>query len=220
MKEQDIIRLVDHTILRPACTWREVQHCCDEAVAAEAASVCLSPIFVARAAEYLGGRLPICTVVGFPHGAVKSVVKWFEADRALKAGAEEIDMVLNLSWVKDAHWTALREELRALRAVTRKRVLKVIVETCYLTEDEKRRLCDLVAEAEADFIKTSTGFGTGGATVEDVRLFRETLPDFVKIKASGGVRSFDDARAMLQAGADRLGSSALVPLYLQQQKGE
>lgn len=216
MEMKTILQRVDHTILSPQARWEEVKTICDEAIWGEAASVCLPPCYVAQAAEYLKGRIPVCTVVGFPHGNVTSAIKALEAEHALASGAVEIDMVINLGMVKDQRWEELFSELCTMRSVCQGAVVKVIVETCLLTEEEKRKLCRLVSEAKADYIKTSTGFSTGGATVEDVRLFRANLSKDVKIKASGGIRTFEAAQAMVEAGADRLGSSALIPLAKQQ----
>jgi deoxyribose-phosphate aldolase len=176
------------------------------------ASVCLSPVFTAQAFAYLAGRLPLCTVIGFPSGAHSTKVKVLELTDAVQNGAQELDMVIHVGMVKEARWAAVLEELRAMKEACEGRILKVIVETCLLTQDEKIRLCALVAESGADFIKTSTGFGTGGATVEDVALFRRELPPHVKVKASGGIRSRQAAENLLRAGADRLGSSVLVAL--------
>lgn len=215
MEIKSMLQHVDHTILSPQAKWEEVKIICEEAKWGQAASVCIPPCYVSQAADYLNGSIPVCTVVGFPHGNVTSEIKALEAEHALGSGAVEIDMVINLGMVKDERWDDLLSELCTLRAVCQGYVLKVIVETCLLTEEEKRKLCHLVSEAKADYIKTSTGFSTGGATAEDVRLFRAILPKEVKIKASGGIRSFEAAQAMLEAGADRLGSSALIPLAKQ-----
>ena len=216
MDYQAILHRVDHTLLKPEATWPQVQALCDEAVEMKTASVCISPCFAAQARDYLAGRLPICTVIGFPSGAVTTRLKMLEAQDAMENGAAELDMVINIGFAKEGRWEALSSELRALREVTAGFVLKVIVEMCLLTREEKLRLCGLVAEAQADYMKTSTGFSTGGATVEDIRLMRENLPPFVKVKASGGIRSFQDGQVMLEAGADRLGASALVPLAKQE----
>lgn len=212
MDQKEILRRVDHTILKPEATWPQVQVICDEALWGNCASVCIPPCFVSPVAEYLQGRVPVCTVLGFPHGNVDTASKCFEAQRAIAAGAAELDMVINLGFVKQQRWDALLEELRALRAVCEGKILKVIIETCLLEQEEKRRLCHLVSESGADFIKTSTGFSTGGAALADVQLFRENVAPSVRIKASGGIRDFAAAEAFVAAGAVRLGSSALVAL--------
>lgn len=212
MTKQQILQQVDHTILKPEATWMQVQAVCDEALWGGVASVCLSPCHVAEAAKYLGAHLPICTVIGFPHGTSEWRVKAFEAECARASGATELDLVLSLGLVKEGRWSAVLDELRSLRTAADGAILKVIVETCLLTQEEKRRLCALVSEAGADYIKTSTGFSSGGATLADVRLFRAELATSVKIKAAGGIRSFESAQAFLEAGADRIGSSALVAL--------
>lgn len=212
MKREDILAHVDHTLLRPEATWSEAEATCGDAVEASVASVCLSPVFVERAAGMLQGRLPLCTVIGFPHGTSTGRVKALEAEDAVKRGADELDMVISLSMVKERRFSALLEEIRGVKEASQGRLLKVIVEACLLTEEEKIRLCHLVSESGADYIKTSTGFSSGGATIEDVRLFREELAPHVKIKAAGGIRTWKAAEAFLAAGADRIGSSALVPL--------
>lgn len=210
MEIWEILRCVDHTILKPEATWNEVQHVCEEAVWGKTASVCLSPCYVPQAVSFLQGRLPVCTVIGFPHGTAQETVKAFEAEQACRAGALEIDMVIALGLVKQGSWTQLLRELRTIKTACGDAILKVIVEACLLSEPEKIRLCDLVSESGAAYIKTSTGFSTGGATLEDVRLFRQHIASDVKIKAAGGIRSFEAAQAFIEAGADRIGSSALV----------
>ena len=212
MNYSKILHAVDHTLLKPEATWAQVQALCEEGLEANVASVCISPCFVASARDYLQGRLPVCTVVGFPSGAHTTRVKVAEAEDAVENGAAELDMVIGIGLAKAARWGELLEEISALREVTSGRILKVIVEMSLLSQEEKLRLCELVARAGADFMKTSTGFSSGGATREDICLMRQQLPSEVKIKASGGIRSFADALVMLEAGADRLGSSALVPL--------
>lgn len=212
MTQQDILHTVDHTILKPEATWDDAKRICDEALWGNTASVCLSPCFVPKAAHYLQGRLPLCTVIGFPHGTSATEVKAWESEHALRYGAHEIDMVIGLGLVRDARWEALLAEVRTVKAACGDAILKVIVEACLWTDAEKIRLCELVSAAGADFIKTSTGFSAGGATLADVRLFRSHIAPHVKIKAAGGIRTFADATAFLEAGADRLGSSALVAL--------
>ncbi len=212
MELREILRRVDHTLLRPDARWDEIRTVCDEAARFGTASVCLPPSFVTRAAAYLDGRVPVCTVIGFPNGYAATAVKCFEAADAVAHGADEVDMVVNLGWVKDGRWDDILRELRAVRACTDGKVLKVIVETCLLTDGEKRTLCDLVGRSGADFIKTSTGFSSGGATVADVSLLAACRPPHLKIKAAGGIRTVADAEALIAAGADRLGTSRLVAL--------
>lgn len=216
MDTKTILQHVDHTVLAPQATWEDVKTICEEAKWGHAASVCIPPCFVKKASDYLQGEIPVCTVIGFPHGNVSTEVKVFEAEYARRCGAVELDMVINIGMVKEARWTDLLEELKAMRVACEGATLKVIIETCLLTDEEKARLCELVSEAGADYIKTSTGFSTGGATVADVLLFREKLAPQVRIKASGGIRTMEAAQAFLEAGADRLGSSALIPLAKQQ----
>ena len=200
----------DHTGLKQTTTWTQVQKLCDEAISGNAASVCIPPCYVAKAKAYVNGAMPICTVIGFPNGYQTTMVKLVETKEALANGADEIDMVINLCDVKNGEWDKVAHEIKALKHACGNRVLKVIVETCYLTEAEKVHLCKIVTEAKADYIKTSTGFGSAGATVEDVTLFRKECGADVKIKAAGGIRTVEDAEKMLSAGADRLGSSALL----------
>lgn len=216
MNDKEILKHVDHTILKPEATWVEAKQICDEGLWGQTASVCLSPCFVPTAVEYLAGRLTVCTVIGFPHGNVDTKVKAFEAEQARRAGATEIDMVISLGLVKEGRWDDLLSQVRAVKSAGEDALLKVIVEACLLTQEEKIRLCTLVSEAGADYIKTSTGFSSGGANVEDVTLFRQHIAPGVKIKAAGGIRRFEAARAFLDAGADRIGSSALVPLAMKQ----
>jgi deoxyribose-phosphate aldolase len=203
---------VDHTLLAQTATWEEIRAICDQGVQYGCASVCIPPSYVKQAAEYLKGRARVCTVIGFPNGYSTTAVKAFEAKDAADNGADEIDMVVNLGWVKDQNWDALLDEMKAVRSATEGRVLKVIIETCLLTDEEKRKLCQLVTEAKADYIKTSTGFSTGGATREDVALFAENVGPEVKIKAAGGISTMQDAEDFLALGADRLGTSRIVKL--------
>ena len=212
MSNQEILRRVDHTLLATTATWEEIRQICDDGVAYGCASVCIPPSYVKQASEYLAGRLPICTVIGFPNGYSTTAVKVFEAQDAIANGAEEIDMVINLGWVKDQKWDLLLDEMQQMRDACGEKVLKVIVETCQLTQEEKIRMCELVAQAGADFIKTSTGFAQGGATREDVALFREYVGPEVKIKAAGGIATLEDARDFIALGADRLGTSRIVKL--------
>jgi len=210
MNAMEILTHVDHTLLKPESTWDQVKALCDEAMEYHCASVCIPPAFVKRAVDYVQGNLKVCTVIGFPNGYHTTAAKIFETKDAVENGASEIDMVINIGLVKDRDWKALGEEIAGVKAACLGRPLKVIIETCLLTDLEKQRLCQIVAKEEADYLKTSTGFSTGGATREDVALLRANLPETVKVKASGGVRTLEDAQAYLELGAERLGASALV----------
>lgn len=212
MEKQEILRFVDHTLLKQAATWEEIRKTCQEGIENGTASVCIPPAFAAQASAYLQGRLPLCTVIGFPNGYQTTETKVFEAAEAVKNGADEIDMVIRIGWAKEDRFEKILEEINRVKEACGGKLLKVIVETCLLTEEEKIALCDVVGRSEAEFIKTSTGFAGGGATLEDIRLFRRHLPKGKKIKAAGGIRSVEDAAAFLEAGADRLGSSSLVAL--------
>lgn len=210
MNAMEILTHVDHTLLKPESTWEQIKTLCDEAMEYHCATVCIPPAFVKRAVEYVQGNLKICTVIGFPNGYHTTAAKIFETKDAVENGASEIDMVINLGFVKDRDWKALAEEIAGVKAACLGRPLKVIIETCLLNDLEKQRLCQIATKEEADYVKTSTGFSTGGATREDVALLRASLPETVKVKASGGVRTLEDAQAYLELGADRLGASALV----------
>lgn len=212
MELRDILSKVDHTLLRQTATWEEIRTLCDDGVRYGTASVCIPPSYVARARDYLAGRLPICTVIGFPNGYMTTAAKVAETKDAVANGADEIDMVINLGDLRDGRYDAIADEIRAIRTACSGKVLKVIVETCLLTEEEKIRMCSIVGKSGADFIKTSTGFSTGGATPEDVALFAAHVPPHLKIKAAGGIRSFEDAERFLSLGASRLGTSAIVKL--------
>ena len=218
MELKEILSRCDHTLLRQDATVAEIIQLCDEGMRYGVASVCIPPCHVAGAKRYVGDKLRICTVIGFPNGYSTPKVKAFEAQDAIRNGADEIDMVANLSMVKDACWEALLDEMKTVREFTKGHVLKVIIETCLLTDEEKRMLCSLVAAAGADYIKTSTGFSTGGATREDVALMRECCPDAVKVKASGGIKTMQDAEDFIALGADRLGTSRIVKLAIEQEK--
>ena len=207
-----ILSAVDHTLLKQTATWEQIRELCDEGAWYGCASVCIPPSYVRRAADYLDGRLPVCTVVGFPNGYSTTAAKVFETRDAVASGADEIDMVINIGWAKDGRWEDLLGEIRAVREACAGRLLKVIVETCLLTKEEKVRMCRIVSHSGADFIKTSTGFSTGGATREDVALFRANTAPGVKIKAAGGISTLEDAEAFLDLGADRLGTSRVVRL--------
>ncbi len=212
MDSKEILSRCDHTLLKQEATWAQIQEVCDDGKRYECASVCIPASYVKQAAEYLGNDLKICTVIGFPNGYATTEVKVFETEDAIRGGADEIDMVVNLGWVKDARWEDILSEIRAVKASCQGRILKVIVEACLLTEAEKIKLCELVTLAGADYIKTSTGFSTGGATREDVALFKAHIGPEVKIKAAGGIRTLQDAEDFIHLGADRLGTSAIVKL--------
>jgi len=212
LEKQEILRFVDHTLLKQTATWEEIREICREGLENGTASVCIPPAFVAQASEYLQGRLPVCTVIGFPNGYQTTGTKAFEAAEAVKNGADEIDMVIHVGWAKESRFQDILTEIDCVKEACGGKLLKVIIETCLLTEAEKISLCDVVGRSKAEFIKTSTGFAGGGATMEDIRLFREHLPKGKRIKAAGGIRSVEDAEAFLAAGVDRLGSSSLVAL--------
>ena len=213
MDQREILSRLDHTILTPDATWEQVRTVCDEGRRLETASVCVPPRYVKRVNGYVGGSLKICTVVGFPNGYTTPEVKVFETEDAIRNGADEIDMVINQGLAKEGDWEGVLSELRAVKASCKGRILKVIVEACRFTQEEKISLCRVVSMAGADFIKTSTGFAQGGATVEDVRLFREHISPDMRVKAAGGIRTFEQAQALLEAGADRI-ASALAALAL------
>lgn len=204
---------VDHTLLKPTATWEQVRALCEEAIRYHTASVCIPPSFVKQAHETFKEELNVCTVIGFPLGYCTTAVKVEETKDAIQNGANEVDMVVNLGWVKEGRFDLVTDEIRQLKAAAGAKVLKVIVETCYLTEDEKIALCKCVTDAKADYIKTSTGFGTGGATMEDILLFKQHIGPDVKMKASGGIRSREDIEAYLEAGVDRIGASSAIVAY-------
>ena len=212
MDKKAILARVDHTELNPAATWEDIRTLCDDVLTYGTATVCIPPCYVRRAASYVGDRLPICTVIGFPHGNSPTAAKAYEAKCVAEAGAKEVDMVINRGWVKDGLFEAVTDEIAIVKRACAPAKLKVIIECCGLTEAEKIALCRCVTEAGAAFIKTSTGFDKGGATVEDVALMAQNVGDGVRIKAAGGIRSFEAAQAMIDAGADRIGASALVKL--------
>ena len=212
MDLQKIAHAVDHTLLKVDATWEQVQKLCDEAVRWQTASVCIPPAYAARAAAYLNGRVPVCVVIGFPNGYSTTASKVFEAKDAVANGAAEIDMVVNVGAVKDGRYDEVLEEIRQVKAACGDHILKVIIETCLLTEEEKIRMCEVVTASGADYIKTSTGFSTGGATPEDVSLLRKHVGPAVKVKAAGGIHSISDAERFLELGADRLGTSSLLAL--------
>ena len=216
MDVKNILAHCDHTLLKQESTWAQIKEVCDDGLKYGCASVCIPASFVKQAADYVGNELKICTVIGFPNGYSTTAVKVFETEDAIRNGADEIDMVINIGWVKDQRWDEVLAEIKAIKASCQGRILKVIVETCLLTEAEKIKLCELVTESGADYIKTSTGFSTGGATREDVALFKAHIGPGVKIKAAGGICSLQDAEDFMALGADRLGTSRIVKLV----KGE
>ena len=217
MELERILSAVDHTLLAQGATWEEIRGLCDEGLAYHTASVCIPPSRVMQAKAYVGERLAVCTVIGFPNGYSTTAVKCYEAGDAIRSGADEIDMVINIGWVKEGRWSEVLEEIRAVKAVCGERILKVIVEACLLTEEEKVRMCEVVTASGADYIKTSTGFSTGGATEEDIELFKAHIGPGVKIKAAGGIRGLEDAEAFLELGADRLGTSRVVKAVMKGQ---
>lgn len=218
MTQKDILVKVDHTLLAQTATWEEIRQICDDGMRYETASVCIPPSYVEQAKNYVGDRLKICTVIGFPNGYNTTAVKEFETKDALEKGADEIDMVINLGWVKDGRFDLVEKEIHTLKDACGGNVLKVIIETCLLTEEEKVKMCEVVTNSGADFIKTSTGFSTSGATFADVALFKEHVGPQVKIKAAGGISSFADAEKFVELGADRLGTSRLVKIMKQNEK--
>ena len=207
---QDILSRVDHTLLAQGATWKEIKAICDDGIKYGCASVCIPASYVKQAAEYVAGRIPVCTVIGFPNGYDTTAAKCFEASDAVANGASEIDMVINIGWVKDGLYDKVLSEIRDVKGHCRGKLLKVIIETCLLTDAEKIELCRVVSESGADYIKTSTGFGGGGATREDVALFKKHVAPHVKIKAAGGIADMNDAKDFIALGADRLGTSRIV----------
>ena len=209
---QEILARVDHTLLRQTAAWEEIQRICEEGMEFHTASVCIPPCYVREARAFLGDRLPVCTVIGFPNGSSTMASKVFETEDAVQNGAAEIDMVISIGHVKAGNYGYVEKEIREIKQACQGRILKVIIETCLLTEEEKIRMCQAVTEAGADFIKTSTGFSAGGATREDIALFKKYVGPQVRIKAAGGIKSFADARDFISLGASRLGTSRLVEL--------
>lgn len=212
MEHSEILKHVDHTLLSQTATWQQICEIIDDAIRFETASVCIPPCYVARAAAYAKGKMPICTVIGFPNGYSTTAVKCHEAAHAVADGADEIDMVINLGAVKEGQYDAVLDEIKDVRSACHGKILKVIIETCLLDDEEKRRLCHVVAKSGADYIKTSTGFAGGGATEHDIALFAQEIKHKIKIKAAGGIASFEDAEKFLMLGADRLGTSKLVKI--------
>lgn len=207
-----ILGKVDHTLLKPEATWPQIQALCDEAAANHCASVCINTCYVKQAADYLAGRVPVCCVVGFPLGAMDTASKAFEAKTAVENGASEVDMVINIGWLKNRQYDDVRADIAAVKAAVGDKVLKVIIETCLLTDEEKITMCKVVTETGADFIKTSTGFSTGGATFADIELFAKHVGPNVKIKAAGGISTLEDAERFVALGASRLGTSRIIKL--------
>lgn len=212
MDREEILNKVDHTLLAQTATWEEIREILDDALKYHTASACIPAAYVKQAAEYVQGRLPICTVIGFPNGYHTTAVKVFETKDAVANGASEIDMVINIGFLKDKRYEEIEEEIRQVHAACEGRILKVIIETCLLTEKEKIKMCEIVTKAGAEFIKTSTGFSTGGATFEDAELMRKYVGANVKVKAAGGIASFADAEKFVELGADRLGTSRLIKI--------
>ena len=210
MELKDILHTVDHTLLAQTATWEEIRAICDDGIRYGCASVCIPPAHVKRAAEYVEGKIAVCTVIGFPNGYSTTAAKCFETEEAVNNGASEIDVVINIGWAKEGRWEDILEELWAVKTACKHRLLKVIIETCLLTEEEKIRMCEVVTASGAEYIKTSTGFGGGGATREDVALFARHIGPGVKIKAAGGIASLQDAEDFLALGASRLGTSRIV----------
>ncbi|MDY5775836.1 MAG: deoxyribose-phosphate aldolase [Lachnospiraceae bacterium] len=217
MRKEDVLQKVDHTLLAQTATWQEIKQICEDAMTYQTASVCIPPSFVKQAKEYMGDRMAVCTVIGFPNGYNTTEVKKAETEDAIQKGADEIDMVINLGWVKEQRFDLIEEEIRVLKEACGEKILKVIIETCLLSEEEKIKMCEVVTKAGADFIKTSTGFSTGGATLEDIELFAKHVGSGVKIKAAGGIASFEDGEAFIKAGASRLGTSRLIKLMEEEQ---
>ncbi len=212
MKTSEILSHVDHTLLKAFATWEDIQKLCDEALEYQTASVCIPPNYIKRIHDTYGDKINICTVVGFPLGYSTTKAKLAEVEQAVEDGVGEVDMVINITDVKNGDFDKVTEEIRSLKQAVGDRILKVIIETCYLTKEEKIAMCKAVTEAGADYIKTSTGFGTAGATMEDILLFKEYIGPHVKMKASGGVKSVEDMEAFLEAGCDRIGTSSAISL--------
>ena len=213
MNKQDILKKVDHTILSQTAKWKDVKKICDDGIKYNVASVCIPPCYVEEAKKYVGDKLKICTVIGFPNGYNTTNVKVYETLSAIENGADEIDMVINIGYLKDKRYNDIENEIKSIKNVCGNKVLKVIIETCLLTDEEKIKMCEIVDKSGADYIKTSTGFSTSGATFEDLKIFKESLKGSnLKIKAAGGVKSFEDAEEFIKLGADRLGTSRLIKL--------
>lgn len=220
MNIKDILSKVDHTLLSQTATWEEIKQICDDGIKYHTASVCIPAAYVGRASRYASGRVRICTVIGFPNGYDTTAAKVFEAQDAVKNGADEVDMVINLGYVKDGLYDKVLDEIHQVRNACSGKILKVIVEACLLAEEEKIEMCKVVTESGADFIKTSTGFSTGGATFADVKLFKEHIGKNIRIKAAGGIKTLDDAEKFVSLGADRLGTSRIVKIVKSKEQKE
>lgn len=212
MEKREILKRLDHTLLKQTATWEQIKKICDEGTEFETASVCIPPCFVRQAKEYVKDKVAVCTVIGFPNGNMTTAAKVFETEDAVKNGADEIDMVINVGDVKEGRYDKVLEEIRAIKAACNGKVLKVIIETCLLEKEEMIQMCKVVSESGADYIKTSTGFSTGGATFADVKMMRENVAEHIKVKAAGGISSVADAEEFIRLGADRLGTSRLIAL--------
>lgn len=212
MEKLDVMKFVDHTLLSQNATWEEIKLICDDGIKYSCASVCIPPSFVEQAAKYANGAIKICTVIGFPNGYNTARIKAAEAADAVKNGADEIDMVINIGALKDKKYDLILDEINEVKAACDGRVLKVIIETCLLTDEEKIKMCDIISKSNADYIKTSTGFSSAGATFDDIKLFAQYVDKKIKIKAAGGIQSFDDAEKFINLGASRLGTSRLVKI--------
>ena len=217
MEIKEILKYVDHTLLKQESTWEQMKVICDDAIKFSTASVCVPPSFVKQCKDYCGEKMKICTVIGFPNGYNTTATKVFETEDAIKNGADEIDMVINIGWAKEKKFDLIKDEILAIKNACGEKVLKVIIETCLLTDEEKKEMCKIVTEAKADFIKTSTGFSTAGATREDIKLFSENIGENVKMKAAGGIASLIDAEDFLNLGATRLGTSRIVSIAKSEQ---
>lgn len=212
INKNEILSKVDHTFLKQTATWNDIRELCDDAIRYNTASVCIPPSFVKKAKEYVNEKMKVCTVIGFPNGYNTTDVKVFETKDAIKNGADEIDMVINIGMLKEKEYDAILNEINEIKKACGDKILKVIIETCLLTEEEKIKMCDIVSNSNADFIKTSTGFSTAGATIEDIKLFKKHIKNDKKIKAAGGISSFEDAERFIEEGASRLGTSRLVKI--------
>ena len=216
MDKKDVLNKVDHTLLKQGAVWEDIKVICDDAIKYSTASVCIPPSFVKQAKEYVKDDIKVCTVIGFPNGYNTTNVKVFETEDAIKNGADEIDMVINIGDLKDKKYDVILEEINKIKDACNGKILKVIIETCLLTDEEKIKMCEIVSLSNADFIKTSTGFSTAGATIEDIKLFKEKIKNGKEIKAAGGISSFEDAEEFIREGATRLGTSRLVKIAKQE----
>lgn len=212
MDKSEVLRHVDHTLLLQTATWEEIRQICDDAIVYQTASVCIPPCYVKQAYDYMQGKMAVCTVIGFPNGNSTTGTKEFETREAIANGASEIDMVINIGWLKDKKYGMIEDEIRTIKAACGGKILKVIIETCLLTDEEKVKMCRIVTDAGADYIKTSTGFSSAGAIFDDIALFAENIGPGVKMKAAGGISSMEDAEKFLSLGADRLGTSRIVKI--------